>query len=272
MNKVRYIFGLLLLFAPTLSYAQDDQVVFSLLDRSSTSPVQVPKQITIKQDEVFVLSKPTKHVIIPTGVVSVREYQVKKDSIFAVFGKIAGEQTDGIKEYEGPSWIYIVSPKNAGTCDLISIPVGLTDSSQITTLRLVVSGLAPQPPPVDPIPSPGPKPAAGIRVLLIINEDAKIDQLNAAGSLDVVEWLDRNCVKDSEGKPEWRRYDRSIINNPGVLDKETPLLKKLWLDVKDQVPQGSQMVIATGSTVVVKPIINVQTTLTELNNLIGVRK
>lgn len=254
----------------------DDQVTFQLLDRSSI--MQSDKQVILAQDEVYIISKPNRHVVKQVSQnesVNVREYQIKKDSTLIFSGKIAGNNTNDLKEFEGPQFVYMVTAKNPGTCDLLCIPIGLTDSSQITTVRIVVGGLAPQPPPnpiPTPGPTPGPKPTGGIRILLLVNEDAKLDQLNAVNSLSIIEWLDNNCVKDSDGRPEWRRYDRSVIDQPGVLDKEAPLLKKLWLDVRDKVPDGSQMVIATGSTVVVKPITNIQSVLTELNNIIGVRK
>jgi len=79
----------------------------------------------------------------------------------------------------------------------------------------VVVGDAPQPTPPTPTP-PGPPPPSpvpqGFRVLFLYETSAKLTrgQLAVVNSTAVVDYLNRRCVKDTDGRPGWRKWDRDI--------------------------------------------------------------
>jgi hypothetical protein len=100
-----------------------------------------------------------------------------------------------------------------------------------------------------------------LRVVLLLDESANAAQLLAVNSLDTRIWLDDNCEA-------WQRWDRSAIEATGV-DGAPPEFVKMWQDIGDEVPLGPQVLIAGGTSVQVRPIVDAATLLDDLRRARG---
>ena len=100
-----------------------------------------------------------------------------------------------------------------------------------------------------------------LRVVLLIDETANEQQLLAVKSLDTRIWLDSNCEA-------WQRWDRSAIEADGV-DGAPPEFAKLWRDIGDDIPPGPQVLIAGGTSVQVRPIVDAATLMDDLKGARG---
>jgi hypothetical protein len=112
-----------------------------------------------------------------------------------------------------------------------------------STRRTVTIGIAPQPGPVPPAPvPPSPVPTAGLRVLFVLERQDKLTpgQVGALNSQKVIDYLNAKCVKDSDGRPAWRKWDKDV-----ELAKELPVWQKLWEATKPVMGTLPQVVIVT---------------------------
>jgi len=134
-----------------------------------------------------------------------------------------------------------------------------------TSVLRITCNQGPQPPPnpkpVDPVPvptvdvKPTPKPATGLRVLVVYessqNHSSKQDLiLNSVTSGKINDALNARCSKGSDGRPNWRRWDKDI-----VFDSSSPM-GKLWAEVLE--PAKSKglpaIVVTCGDDSTVYPI------------------
>lgn len=97
--------------------------------------------------------------------------------------------------------------------------------------------LPPQPQPVVPDP-PKPNPVVpvtvpGLRILVLTDSTAVIslNQVGVLGSVALRSALDEICVKDKNGKPDWRSWDYPALKEAGV-DHETQEWRTIWESVK----------------------------------------
>lgn len=133
-----------------------------------------------------------------------------------------------------------VTEGKTGIVELLGIPKGVQEEKEIQRVKL---NLSPQPPPDPPVPPEPPVPPQpkGFRVVFIYDaEKTPIPQLNVLLDPDVADYLDRKVVKDSKGKPEWRRWDKDI----GITSDESKDLKGLYEAVKDKVETYPSVAIA----------------------------
>jgi hypothetical protein len=168
-------------------------------------------------------------------------------------------------------YIYSVRATKKGIIELISIPEGVTDAKNVQRHTLTVMGLAPQPPP-DVVPVTPPdvvpvNPPKGLRVMMLFNEDATREVLTTVNSAATYEWLNLNCAKGADGRPEWRKWDRTSMENPEFLKREDPVWKTLYESVKSQLPQGAVVVIAADTKVHIFPVGSIEATLRSLNKV-----
>lgn len=107
----------------------------------------------------------------------------------------------------------------------------------------VGEGPAPKPPdPPMPQPDPAPIPLDGFRVLFVAESSSKLPpaQLAILTSATLRDYLNKKCVKGSDGRAEWRQWD-----------KDTPIVKedKHWSDAMARPRQSLPwIIISNGKT------------------------
>jgi hypothetical protein len=89
--------------------------------------------------------------------------------------------------------------------------------------------------------------------MLLIDQGDAVSALAAVNSVPVLQWLDAN-TSPTDGRPGWRRWDRSSLSDPDTLATESATWRKLWQDVGTGLPSGPQVVIITGAKVTTRPI------------------
>jgi hypothetical protein len=218
---------------------------------------------TVRREEFYILQSESPLLVVasPLGLVEITHEQ----GPMMARGKFAGG--DGTTETRMllGNHLYFVDAIKSGSVELIVIPAGAADADQIQR-QLVEVQAGPRPPPdvepspddsaVVPIPSPD-----ELRVVLLIDETANEQQLLAVNSLDTRIWLDSNCEA-------WQRWDRSAVEADGV-DGAPPEFAKLWRDIGDDIPPGPQVLIAGGTSVQVRPIVDAATLLDDLGRARG---
>jgi len=147
--------------------------------------------------------------------------------------------------------LYFVDARQAGQTEIIAIPVGMTDASQIQR-QLVTVQLGPNPPP-DPDPEPiddddqiPVDDTKGFRVLLLLDETADPDTVAAVNSLQTRRWLD-------DQTDDWRRWDRSTVEQDDMGDEE-PVWRDIWRAAEPELPAGPQLLVIKGKTITVRPL------------------
>jgi hypothetical protein len=234
-------------------------------------PVPDPQPIkvidTLTSDKIWVVESATELIVrqYPLNIISI---DPATGPIF-VWGKFVDGSGKNEKRQYKSQYVYFITGIAPGTVMLDMVPVGVQKESDIVRQVLTVTGTSPNPPP-DPKPDPKPEPPkpdpipnpvpTGIRVLLLHNENASLEQLNVINSLEVVKWLTDNCAKDSDGRPDYRSWDRTSIERVGV-ESETEVWKKLWTTVKPQITQDNMIFVAADTKIHVKPITNIQDAL-----------
>ena len=164
------------------------------------------------------------------------------------------EQTQ-TRELRGPH-LYFIEALQVGTVELLIVRGSALDAAEVLRHTLTVTGEGPRPPPdVEPEPEPEPEPDGVVpvpnpdelRVLFVVDQDAPQRLLSELGGVPLRIWLDDNCR-------DWRRWDRSGIEDGG-LDDADPIFRKLWQDVGQQVPDGPHVLITSGTSVQIVPLI-----------------
>ncbi len=230
------------------------------------TPIPDPQPLkvidTLTSDKIWVVESATELIVrqYPLGVVSV---DPATGPIF-VWGKFVDGSGKNEKRQYKSQYIYFITGVKTGTVMLDIIPKGVQEEADIVRQVLTVTGTSPNPPlDIDPEPTPEPQPnpvPTGIRVLLLHNENASLTQLNVINSLEVVTWLEANCAKDSNGKPDYRSWDRTSIERVGV-ESETEVWKRMWAAVRPQITQDNMIFVAADTKIHVKPITNIQDAL-----------
>lgn len=204
---------------------------------------------TITPEQWYVIESPERLRVLasPADAVAIEETEgpVKLRGTFAGSGKAVETRS-----YSG-KWLYIITAERAGQCELLLIPEAI--ERQVIRQRLTISGSAPRPPP-GPGPDPAPvTPPSGLQVILLIDQSDPVSALAAVNSVPILQWLDGSTTQ-IDGRPGWRRWDRSSLADPVTLATESEVWRKLWSDIGDDIPTGPQAVIVTGTKVTTKPI------------------
>lgn len=202
----------------------------------------------------------------PLGLVQVKQYDVSKISRSFIGKFVDGNGTsDEERTYptsEEYKWIYSIKAKKSGTVELILYKQGVTTEEGLVRQTLTVMGHAPNPPPTpDPKPDvvvdPPVPPPTGLRVLFLYEETAPLSSLNAINSTELTQWLTDNCAKDPDGRPGFRRWDRSTILSTGV-GAETEVWRKLWEAVKTKGSKDNMIYVVTDTSIDEHPITNLK--------------
>lgn len=209
---------------------------------------QTPQTIdTITPDQWYVIESVDRLRVLasPEGVVTIEE----TEGPVKMRGRFAGGSGVETRSYSG-KWLYVVTAAQAGQCELLLIPQAI--EQQVIRQKLTISGSAPRPPP-GPGPDPAPVPPTGLQVILLIDQSDAVSALSAVNSVPVLQWLDSNTTQ-IDGRPGWRRWDRSSLSDPVTLATESEVWRKLWSDIGDDIPTGPQLVIVTGTKVTTRAI------------------
>lgn len=217
-----------------------------------------PQPVTeIAEDTWYVIDSEVPLIVLASrvGFVSVTEDEGPM--------KIRGKFSDGsgkveTRTYQGKH-IYTVEVVARGQVELLVVPRGVQEESQI--LRRTLSVVGPRPPPdpiVDPPVPPGPDidpvPVTGFRVLFLTDENADSAAVATINSTPVLNWLDENCAKGADGRAEWRSWDRTTVSRPNALDREDPVWQDLWKGIQSKLIPGSMVIITTDSEFSVHPL------------------
>ena len=201
---------------------------------------------TVSSEEFYVLQSATEVVIVtsPPGLVEVTH----ELGPLIARGRWAGGGGKVETRLLEAAHLYFVDARQAGKTELIVIPIGMTDASQIQR-QLVTVQLGPQPPPPpdpvdeDQIPVDDTK---GFRVLLLLDETADPATLAAVNSLQTRRWLD-------DQTDDWRRWDRSTVEADDMNDEE-PVWREIWRAAEPELPAGPQLLVIKGKTITVRPL------------------
>lgn len=220
------------------------------VDPPKPDPVEPPKPTPVSvlaADHWYVIRSPN-----PFFVMDSRQGTVSLSDLEEGPLKLRGKFADGDGRIETRTYhdkfIMTVEAVTKGQVELHIIPSGATSAKAAVRQILNVMGQAPQPPPdpdVDPEPDvdPAPGPPGEIMVLMLYDQTGSRDQLNTVHSTSITEWLNKNCKTSADNRPEWRKWDRTSVSKPGMLDKETPAWQSLWKDLQAKLPQGQNVVV-----------------------------
>lgn len=231
----------------------DPLVVFPAAPPAVVVVDQTPQPQPIDKlaaDEVLVLALPQRIALVsvPEGLVAIEETQQEPGASIVIRSRFAGGTGAVERRKFGAPFVYEITAKAAGSVELIAVPLGLTDPTQIQRQRITLTagGIMP----VTPVPVTPPKPvgpvATELRVLLLLDQSDSVEAQAAASAVPVLQWLDANCLQVS-GRAEWRRWDRSAVE--ASLAGAPPIFEKLYKEIRPKLPDGPQAVIARGAEV-----------------------
>ena len=228
-------------------------------DLSPPQTVTTPQPVdTITPAQWYVIESPERLRVLasPADAVTIEETEgpVKLRGTFAGSGKAVETRS-----YSG-KWLYIITTESPGQCELLLIPQAI--DQQVIRQRLTISGSAPRPPP-GPGPDPTPIPPQGLQIMLLIDQSDPVQALAAVNSIPVLQWLDASTTP-TDGRPGWRRWDRSSLQDADTLATDSPTWRKLWSDIGSGVPTGPQLVAISGTKVVTRPITTQEQLLKDL--------
>lgn len=233
-------------------------------------PVLTYGQIYAVQSEVefFLRAYPKSLVTITKPV----KGPVTARGIFIVGGKIETRVLTG-------KYVAFVDAgeKAAGRVDLVATPVGNASEDSIVEQTIDVNTAGPRPPPKpdDPdVPDNPPVPApTGFRVIFAEETSARYSpaHLHILHSTKIVEFLNANCAKGADGRPEWRKWDKDIV----VTAKESATIAELWAAVKPKLTgldTAPKLVVAVNGAATVMDMPGTEDeTLAKLKAIAGVK-
>jgi hypothetical protein len=218
---MRYVMMSLLLIAGTAS----SQEIPLKVDGSGVKVVQVDKVIIVKEDRTVVSSFP---VVVQAPALQGAGLYFWSYPI----GVTATDLNDRLEITSAPRGELVVSVKVvAPRLDKDGKFVGF--DTRLGKVMVYVGDIPlppkPEPPkPPDVKPDP-PTPVSGVRVILINESSAAMSRGHLAvwNSTALKDYLDSRCVKGTDGRPEWRKYDKDVIQT-----KEPKTLVDLWAATK----------------------------------------
>ncbi len=238
---------LFLLLVPVISTAQDPPLK---VEGDGVKVVQVDQIVVQKVDRTLVTSFPFT-VVAPSGY----------DLYFWAYpvGVVATDLNVKLEVTAAPEGEVTVAVKMVrAKLDKDGKYLGM--EVKLGRISFYVGKVAPpDPKPPDPKP-PDPKPpvpTTGLRVILVAELGPTTGQpvlskgqLNVWYSTNLKTFLDNRCVKSSDGRPEWRKWDKNIV----LTGKETQTMAKLWEATKPNLNVMPAIVIVTDQTGGVYPL------------------
>jgi hypothetical protein len=206
---------------------------------------------TIRADEWYVIESDSPLFVLasPIGILEVES--IVGPMTFR--GRFAGGDKIETRTFSGPH-LHLVTALKPGQAEVIVIPQGVTDQSDIIRQVLTVSGQGPKPPPdVDPEPDDPtpPGPATSFRVIWIIESG---DTLNAErtaipAAKSIRDYLNAKTTRSPDGQPGWREFDPQQITN-----NEPAVMQELWKAIKEKQWSAPCVAIEVNNQVKVLPL------------------
>jgi hypothetical protein len=207
---------------------------------------------TIRADEWYVIESdgPLFVLTSPTGILEVES--ITGPMTFR--GRFAGGDKIETRTFSGPH-LHLVTAIRPGRAEVIVIPQGVTDQSDIIRQVLTVSGQGPKPPP-DPEPDPEPDdptppgPVTSFRVIWILESGDTINaaQTSIPGAKAVRDYLNAKTTRSPDGQPGWREYDPQQI-----MTNEPEVIQELWRQIKRKAWQAPCVAIEVNTHTIVLP-------------------
>lgn len=287
---MRYI--LLILLLCSVSHADEVEIILPDIQLPTTpvlvEPITIvpqPKPAPVLEAEVissipsdawYIIESKTQLYVddVPEGLITIREFDVTQITK-SFLGKFVDGNGSFAEERTYPTsnefkFIYVIRAQKKGTTGLVLRSVDAPVGTKAVKQMLTVMGQAPNPPPdpePDPEPDPSPDPPpTGIRVLILFEETANREQMNAIYSPEVMQWMIDNCAKDIDGGSGYRRWDKSSTISAGVAG-EQETWRKLWDKVMPITTSSNMVFVSTDTKVHSAPITNTQELLTFLNKV-----
>lgn len=250
---------------PTIRFP-DPPAVAPMPQPLPPAPAAVGGAQKLGRGQFYVIEATKPYLIISdgTGEVSVVEkrgpFPLPAD---AVVGRTPDPLNDGFVTFEGP-YLYFVKAVKSGDVTLTVVPAlnDLDDKGKQISLKPtdfvkrkieVDDGTGPRPPPVPvdpPVPpkpvDPPPSPTQELRLVFVFEDEILLtkEQSDVMNSTKLVEWMNKNCVKDrDDGLASWRKWDIKKLNKPDALKFETPTWKQVWNDSKAGLGTLPQVVV-----------------------------
>jgi len=213
----------------------------------SPTPTEPP---TLSQGKMYVVKSTGPFLLLasPKDLVSIT-FEKGPIRIRGIF--LEGEKYE-TRNYTD-SHIAIVEPLEnvSGIVELFAIPADTKEEKDI--LRILVKvGKGPRPPPtpepVDdeeedkPVVDPKPVTPSGFRVIMAFesSETYPPETNNILHSRKIDAYLTANCVKEGDGRPGWRKWDKDVVPE----GTEMQSLRDLWNQSKPKLGKLPQLVIA----------------------------
>jgi hypothetical protein len=236
---------------------------------SSTSTVTRTEVIdTIDIGVWYVIRSKTPLFVLdsPQGSVSIVSNPSSIDGIFA-----GGEGKPETRVFPADESTYLIQGLKPCKTELILVPVGVKDKTEIFRQKLTVSGTGPNPPPEpdpdpDVEPDPDPVPVKSFRVIFVKESGQTLNAAQTAIPAAKAIRAYLNLKTTQEGSVAgWREYDPQQVT-----DNEQPVMKALWEAVKPKLLPAPCMIIEVNghATVMAFPS-NVEECLTTLKKFGG---
>lgn len=241
------------LFTPRLAASQGVEIHLPTVP-VTTQPAdpEAPKPVdTLPADTWYIIesSEPLIVLASPVGLVTVEAETGPM--------KIRGKFADGSGKSEtrtlSSKFLYTVEAVAKGNVELLIVPAGATESSDVIRQTLTVMGQGPQPPPepkpYDPdVPVP-PEPVKSFRVIFVKESGQTLPAGQSAipGAKAIRDYLTSKTTPEG-GFAGFREYDPDQTTA-----NEQPTMRKLWETVKPQLLPAPCLVIEVNGKAIVQP-------------------
>lgn len=256
---------------PLVAVPTKAKVVFPGPPPQPAAPVLPDAVTTLQSNQLYVVTSDEPFVLIASPARLVRITQEDGPiKIRAVFADGSGSLET--RQYAAKFIATVEATASTGRVELVSIPLGLMDESDLTR-RLIDIGAAPRPPPGpdpdDVVPDPPIPTPTGFRVLFIFRTADKIpmEQRNILYSSQITAFLTEHCVKGADGRPEWRKWEPDVV----IGAKESPTMVELWKSAKPKLGEPPKMIVAVNGAATVYDLPSTESeALAKLKKLAGV--
>lgn len=223
-------------------------LVFPGVAPTPAAPVLPDAVTTLLPSQLYVVTSDQPFLLLasPARMVTITQEQgpIKIRATFA----------DGSGKLEtrtyAAKYVAIVEAASDGRVELLGVPAGVTDESEITR-RLIDCGKGPIPPPdVEPEPEPDVPPGPQtLRVIMAFESSAPMsrEHLNTLHSTAITAWLNEHCTKGPDGRAGWRKWDQDVV----VEANEDPEIAAIWKASKSQLGTLPRLIVAAGTKVTV---------------------
>lgn len=219
---MRYVITLLLLCSGVIAGEKEPSVIFPMSATASVDPITPLPIKEVRPDRLYVVrtndAQIFRHVSMG-GTLTFEDLRASlpdgadRDAPLILRGVFADSDGTPSTKIFTEKYVYLVNGGKPGTVELLVIPKGVSEESDIVQQTMVVMGQGPQPPPKpDPKPEPPPSPVVAEKVSISVVEDVLHRSVETSMVLqDLVYW---SSLVDSGN--DWRLYDVATKEPKGL--------------------------------------------------------